>query len=93
MGIEGKLKKTMTTGHVVLGFIGTKKAMGKGDVKLVVVSQDCPYKNEIMDLVGETPVHMFPGKGFELGAACGKPFAVSVLSVLDEGKSDILEDI
>jgi ribosomal protein L30E len=27
----------------------------------------------------------------DLGAACGKPFSVSALAVLDAGESDILE--
>ena len=93
MSIEGKLKKTMATGRVLLGAKGAKKALGKGEVKLVIVSQDCPHKKEIVDKVGEIPLHMFPGKSLELGTLCGKPFAVSVVSVLDEGKSDILDGV
>ena len=54
------------------------------------VKEGCPQKKEIIDTAGDVPIHVFPGKSFEIGKACGKPFAVSVVSVLDEGKSDIL---
>jgi len=33
---------------------------------------------------------VYPGDNLELGAACGKPFAVSSLVILDQGSSDIL---
>jgi large subunit ribosomal protein L30e len=35
-------------------------------------------------------VYKFPGTSLELGAACGKPFAVSVLTVLAPGESSIM---
>ena len=31
------------------------------------------------------------GTGMELGAVCGKPFIISVLTVIEEGNSDILK--
>ena len=39
---------------------------------------------------GEAPVHSFNGNNSVLGAACGKPFPVSIIAILDGGKSDIL---
>lgn len=37
------------------------------------------------------PVIPFEGSTMELGSVCGKPFPVSVLSVFEEGTSNILE--
>ncbi len=39
---------------------------------------------------GNVPVIDFEGTSIELGSICGKPFPVSVLSVYEEGSSNIL---
>ena len=62
MNIEGKLKKTIATGRVLMGANGAKKAVGKGEAKLLIVAQDCPNKKEIIDMAGAVPLHIFPGK-------------------------------
>jgi len=41
--------------------------------------------------VSGTPLLEFPGTSWDLGAACGKPFMVSVLTILDPGESGILD--
>jgi large subunit ribosomal protein L30e len=32
----------------------------------------------------------YPGMGVDLGVACGKPFSISALAVLEPGDSEIL---
>ena len=39
---------------------------------------------------GKTAVHSFKGNNSVLGAACGKPFPISMVAILKEGKSDVL---
>jgi large subunit ribosomal protein L30e len=41
--------------------------------------------------MSNVPLIQFEGNSMELGSVCGKPFPVSVLSVFEEGSSNILE--
>ena len=63
--------------------------------KLFVIANNAPE-----DIKGEDrsapediniPIILFEGSSMELGAVCGKPFPVSVLSVFEQGSSNILE--
>ena len=49
------------------------------------MASNCP-----VDDLGTQDVYRFGGTNQELGASCGKPFAISVLTVVSEGDSDIL---
>ena len=63
--------------------------MKKNEAKLVIYANNCPEKREIEKW--DVPKIEFPGDGIELGAYCGKPFGVSVVTVIDEGESSILK--
>ncbi|RLF38062.1 MAG: 50S ribosomal protein L30e, partial [Thermoplasmata archaeon] len=52
-----------------------------------------PTKQEVMAHAQDKPVYIYRGNNVELGSACGKPFGVSVLAIVDEGKSNILNMI
>jgi len=89
--ITKELARAISTGKVIFGYkMAIKMA---GEAKAFVVSRDCPYKEEIMKAAGEKPLYVFKGNNIELGAACGKPFGVSVLAIMDGGKSKILDVI
>lgn len=66
-----------------------------GKAKIFVVASNTPadIKNKISEYAKKAgiPVIEFPGNTIELGSVCGKPFSVSVLSVYDEGNSNIME--
>ena len=69
---------------------GLKALKGK-KVKLIIYSNNSSQPQErIFTKYEKIPRYQFPGNNFELGAACGKPFPVSALSILDPGESDIL---
>jgi large subunit ribosomal protein L30e len=87
--ISRSLKAAVATGKVKFGLSETKKAMSTGAAKLVVVSENCP-DDELRSGETKVKVVVYPGDNLELGAACGKPFAVSSLVILDQGSSDIL---
>ena len=82
------LKVAVDTGKVVLGARRAKRVAKERKARLVVVSSNCPDV-ELRGLAG-VKVHVFPGTNAELGAACGVPFSVSALAVLDPGESNIL---
>ncbi len=86
--IAGPLRLAIESGRVVLGTNQCRKALREKGAKLVIISNNC--LDEYFSSQKEAPVRQFPGNNVELGAACGKPFAVSVVAVLDPGKSSIL---
>ena len=82
------LKLAVDTGTVWLGASDVRKAIAAKKARLVVVASNAPA--EAVHAAGGVKVHTFPGTNAELGAACGKPFAVSALAVLEPGESNIL---
>lgn len=74
----------------MLGSNRTVEAGLSGQAKLIVYSLDCPanvrMKLETMDL----PVYGYQGIGKDLGSACGKPFPVAALAVIEPGDSEIM---
>ena len=91
MDIRRALRQAVATGTVYLGTKMTLKALKKKKVKLIIYANNISTpQEEIFSKYGDVPNYKFAGTNFELGAACGKPFAVSVLSILNPGESDIL---
>ncbi len=89
--ISKEILRAISTGKVLFGYkMALKKAK---EAKAFIISRDCPKKNEIMEAAADKPVYIYKGNNIELGAACGKPFGVSVLTIIDEGKSNIMEII
>jgi large subunit ribosomal protein L30e len=84
MDVEKILKKALK-GKVYLGSKRTIKALKRKEAKLVIISSNCPkeIKEKIEKYKGEVPVLIYPGTNMELGAACGKPFSVASLAVID----------
>jgi len=91
MDFHASLRRAMKSGKVVLGRNITEKSILAGEAKLVVLAANCPgdFRERITG-VGQVPVHVFDGSSVQLGKACGKPFMVSALAVVDAGESDIL---
>jgi len=57
----------------------------------VVVARNCPDRfQKFLAGTQDVPVHVFEGSGVQLGMACGKPFMVSALAIVEPGESDIL---
>ncbi|MBC7081076.1 MAG: 50S ribosomal protein L30e [Thermoplasmatales archaeon] len=86
--IEKELLRAVKTGKVLFG---SKMVIKKiDDAKAVVISSDCVQKEKIMSFAKDKPVYIYNGNNLELGNVCGKPFGVSALAIIDEGKSGIL---
>jgi large subunit ribosomal protein L30e len=91
MDFNASLRRAIKTGNVELGRNKTEKCIGHGKAQIVVVAQNCPeeFKKTLTGREGLF-VHTFEGSSVALGKACGKPFMVSALAVIDPGESDIL---
>lgn len=90
MDIKRALRNARETGKVTIGFRETLKQAKKGKVKLAIVSNNCPAEDLKMLKNKKVPVYKYDGNNAEFGAACGKPFSISFLGVIDGGTSDIL---
>lgn len=80
------LKVAVDTGDVRFGQRSVRQAVTQGTARLVVLASNAP------DPLRGLPVKVqpFPGTNAELGAACGKPFSISALAIIDPGDSNIL---
>lgn len=86
--INKVIKNVMTTGKVVIGAKQTIDAVKNGKAQVVVLSSNC-LPETVNEMKG-VPVINYPGNGVDLGVACGKPFAIATLAVLEPGDSGIL---
>ena len=82
------LKTAVQTGKVVLGIKSVREAVKTKKARLVVVANNCPDLG--LPTAADVKVHQFSGTNADLGAACGKPFSVAALAVLEPGESNIL---
>ena len=90
MDLNKSLRTAIDTGNVFVGSNQASKAINSGSAKLVILASNCPDETVSAANSGNVPVHSFNGNNAALGAACGKPFPVSAVAILDGGKSDIL---
>jgi large subunit ribosomal protein L30e len=88
MDVNRALRTATKTGEVRFGISQARKAVEGRQGKLIVLASNCPAKD--LREQRAIPVMEFPGNSIELGAACGKPFAVSVATIVSAGESQIL---
>lgn len=93
MDIETSLKKILATGKVTLGIKEAIKSKKSGKTKLYIIANDFPHKNKLADIAEDIPIYNFRGNSVDLGLTCDKPFPISIITVIDEGKSEILKQI
>lgn len=95
MDIDRELREVEKTGAVVLGSNETLKEIKSSRSKLVVITPNCPdsVRSDIVRNaeIKNIPLHFYEGDSEDLGLALGKPFLVSVATIIDPGKSSILE--
>ena len=88
MDMNRALRIAAKTGEVQFGIAQARKAIGSKHGKLIVVASNCPAPE--LKEQKDIPVVDFPGTNRDLGTACGKPFSVSVVTVISAGDSPIL---
>lgn len=82
--INKVLRSALSTGKVVIGTKQTLDAVKSGKAQVVVLASNCVEKTK------GVPVINYPGTGVDMGVACGKPFSIAALAVLEAGESEIL---
>lgn len=93
--LSSALRLAVESGKVEFGSkAGLKNALS-GKAKLLVLAANAPSETAVAVVkyskASEIPLISFEGSSLELGSICGKPFPVAVLSIYEEGNSDILK--
>jgi large subunit ribosomal protein L30e len=95
MDVNRALRSATQTGTVVLGLNESLRAVLDKKAKLIVIATNAPEAmvSQIQAATEKVkvPVYQYQGKNTELGPACGRPYSVAVLSVIDAGDSDVLQ--
>ena len=93
MDLARQLKQGINSGDIVFGQRQTTSECSKGNAKMVLIAANCPdsFVDEIRNSFPSVPVHQVTLVNRQLGAACGKPFPVSSLCIVDPGQSDLLQ--
>lgn len=92
--VNRELQKVVSSGKILLGSKETIKALRRKGAKIVIHASNCPeeikkvFKDKREN--GEITIYEYPANSFELGLACGKPYAVASLCITETGASEIL---
>lgn len=90
MDVNRAIRLAVNTGKTVHGIKETKDSVKKKKAKLIIASTNCPDIDFKKDKYKNVPVYHFNGNNHDLGSAAGKPFSISVLTVIEPGESTIL---
>ncbi len=90
INIDKALIKVIRTGSVIIGSNRTIGAAVSSDAKMVVLAANCPQDVRSKIEATNVPVLNYTGTSVELGPACGKPFTIAAMAIIDAGESDIL---
>jgi large subunit ribosomal protein L30e len=88
--VDRALRSSIRTGKVMLGSNKTIDAGLSGQAKLIIYAADCPQDVRMQLETVDVPVYSYQGMGKDLGSACGKPFSVAALAVIEPGDSEIM---
>jgi large subunit ribosomal protein L30e len=90
INVDRALRSSIRTGKVMLGSNKTVDAGLSGQAKLIIYAADCPQDVRMQLETVDVPVYSYQGMGKDLGSACGKPFSVAALAVIEPGDSEIM---
>jgi len=91
MDLAHALKVALQTGKVKIGLTETLESAKENQARMVIVARTCPDAALTANArIGKVPIYHYEGTAIELGAACGRPFPISAMAIVDPGSSAIL---
>ncbi len=94
--LSNDIRLAVDSGKAAFGINSASDAILSNKAKMVVVASKNKGDrlNDILHIakISSIKVQIFEGTPMALGVVCGKPFSVSVLSILDAGNSNILNE-
>ena len=95
MDLQKAIRIAVETGKTKMGSRQGKTFALKGGAALLLISSNCmkQVKEEIIHCAdrSKTPYFETDFTSVEIGSICGKPFPVSILSIIQPGNSDVLK--
>jgi len=92
--LNNRLKLVVKSGKYAIGWNQVFRNIRLNKAKLVLVSNNTPglrrSELEYYCMLGKVPIIHYDGTNNDLGRACGKLFATSVMTVIEAGDSDLL---
>ena len=92
--VNSHLALVMRSGKAFLGYRTCLKALRTNKAKLVVICSNCPplRKSEVeyYAMLAKCNVHHYVGNNIALGTALGKMYRCSIVTIVDQGDSDIV---
>ncbi len=92
--LANDIRLAVDSGETALGINKVIDSIKDNTAKLVIAASvnKADALQDVMHLakISNLSVMSFEGNSLELGAICGKPFSVSVLSIIKPGNSNIL---
>lgn len=94
--LSNDIRLAIDSGKAAFGINKASKAILSNEAKLVIIASKNKGDrvSDILHLakISNIRVQIFEGTPMALGVVCGKPFSVSMLSILNEGNSNILNE-
>ncbi len=95
MDIQKSIRMAVDSGKVEFGERSGRRFALKGGAKLILISKNCPKerRDNLAYLCDKSKISYLSLEftSLEIGSICGKPYSISVLSIIEPGNSDILE--
>jgi large subunit ribosomal protein L30e len=94
--IQKAVNVAIKTGKTIIGTDRVVKHLATNPLKMVILAENAPASTtEKIDLyasaVENLAVYRCNLNSYDLGNACGKPFMVACIGIIDEGSSDIMK--
>ena len=93
--VDKAIATTAKSGKIQFGANSALKSAKTRKAKLIILASNCPQRSreaiEYYCNLSKIPVSIYKGNSLDLGAACGKPFEVSALTIREPGDSEILK--
>ncbi|MGD0728805.1 MAG: 50S ribosomal protein L30e [Candidatus Micrarchaeaceae archaeon] len=94
--LANNIRLAVDSGTAALGVNKASQSILSSKAKLVIVASKNKGDrlSDILHLakLSNIRVEIFEGTPIDLGVVCGKPYSVSVLSIIDPGNSKILNE-
>ena len=95
MDVNKAIRLAVDTGKVEFGRRNSIRNALSGKARLVIIARNCPksFRENVLNYSKTSGVNVynFSGSSLELGSLCGKPFPVAMMSIIDQGNSNVLE--
>jgi large subunit ribosomal protein L30e len=94
--INTNIKVAYKTGKIIYGKKQILREVRRNPFKMIIIANNCPkvlenqlnYYNTL--LKNGIFIYRYNGSSWDLGLACGKPYMISMLGVIDPGDSELL---